>query len=160
MTVLTSLQPELPIPHIQTELSVARDPQGERTADLTFGTLQTTPEPDGIKVRGGLYFTPAWNPQAEAESLEMFTDISASEARHEVLMHVAQAARRRSLYGVTWHYERLSARAKNAAGELLASESLGGIPSDMPQEKRRGIEASLISSVIEQAQDWAILGLN
>ena len=69
-------------------------------------------------------------------------------------------ARRRVLHGVTWCYERVTARVRNACGELLAAESLSGIPSDMTPEQRQDLESGLLQQALDVAQDWAMLGLN
>ena len=157
--MLTAAAP-ITLPALTTETVRVPDPQGHQLADRTLGTLETRPHEVGIRVREGLYFIPAWDPTEEARATMIFTDVSWENAQHESRMRVAQAARRRVLHGVTWCYERVTARVRNACGELLAAESLSGIPSDMTPAQRQDLESGLLQQALSVAEDWAVLGLN
>lgn len=157
--MLTAAAPAT-FPALTTETVRVPDPQGHQFADRTLGTLESQPHEGGIRVREGLYFIPAWDPTEEARATMIFTDVSWADAQHESRMRVAQAARRRVLHGVTWCYERVTARVRNTCGELLAAESLSGIPSDMTPEQRQDLENGLLQQALSVAQDWAMLGLN
>lgn len=160
MTILTvPARPFCP-PALETEVVCSPDPQGHQMADRSLGTLESQPQPSGLRIREGLYFIPAWDPEEEARASCTFTGVPLEDARHESRMRVAQAARRRALHGVTWRYERLTVRVRNACGELLATESLSGISSDLPKTRRQALETGLLAQAMEVAQDWAILGLN
>lgn len=159
MTLLTAAVPTT-LPALTTETVRVPDPQGHQLADRTLGTLETQPHEGGIRVREGLYFIPAWDPTEEARATMIFTDVPWEDAQHESRMRVAQAARRRVLHGVTWWYERVTARVRNTCGELLATESLSGIPSDMTDTQRQSLEGGLLQQALDVAQDWAVLGLN
>ena len=159
MTTLSVQAKTLP-PALTTEFKTTPDPDGCQLADIQFGTLHPEARPDSLVLFAGLHFTPAWDVGEEARASEVFLGMTPEAARHEALMRALQAGRRRALCGVTWRYERLTVRVKNAVGEVLACEVIGGIPSDLEKHTRLELEAELHQDALTQARDWAVLGLN
>lgn len=148
------------LPLLISEISRRPDPQGEQLANVTLGTLESSPDTDWCVQVGGQYFIPAWNPEAQAQAQAAFTDIPLSEALDQAREHVRHSALRRVAYGVSWHYQRLSARVFDVEGTPLSTKSLGGVASDLSLERHRDIEAKLLAQAHEAAEDWAVLGLN
>lgn len=148
------------LPLLTSEISRRPDPQGEQLANVTLGTLESSPATDWCVQVGGQYFIPAWNPEAEAQAQAAFRDIPLSEALDQARERVQRSAFRRVAYGVSWHYQRLSARVFDVEGNPLSTKSLGGFASDLSLERHRDIEAKLLAQAHEAAEDWAVLGLN
>lgn len=156
LTMQAGLQP----PALTTELKITPDPAGAHLADLQFGTLHPEARTGSYALSETLHFTPAWNVNEEARASEVFLGMPPDQALHEAVMRALRAGRRRVLCGVTWRYERLTVRVKNALGEVLACEAVDGIPSDLDGQARRDLEADLHQEALKQARDWAVLGLN
>ena len=151
-------------PHLQPTLTstftATPEPGAGDIADRQLGTLTAMPSAHSVEVRAGLYFTPAWDPEEEARASVCFQDMTPDEARHEAQMRVLQAARRRTLHGVTWHFERLTVRVADHDGTYLAIESLEGVASDLHPDRYQELREALEEAAQEAARDWAILGLN
>lgn len=159
-----TLRPALPAaartPVLTTTFTYAVDPEEAAVADRTLGTLAPDPGPGSVMVRRGLHFTPAWDPAHEAQARVDFLGEPEDEARHAARMEVLRAARRRAQCGDTWRVQRLTVEVRNAAGDLLACETLSGVASDLETAARAELEADLHWDALRTARDWVILGLN
>ncbi|WP_156953090.1 hypothetical protein [Deinococcus frigens] len=129
-------------------------------ADQAYGTLAPGSRPGSVRLRGGLHFTPAWNPDDEIRVSVQALGTPPDVARQKAWSRVRDSARRRASCGVDWSYLRLTVQAVNVDGEVLARESVGGVPSDLNPVLRAQIESVLHTLARQGAEDWAILGLN
>lgn len=147
-------------PGLRVTLHTEPDHASSTVADRQLGTLTPDPTPNSVPVHAGLHFTPAWDPNEEAQASVLFLNVPSHIAQQAAHAQVLEAAVRRAACGVTWHHQRLTARAYNARGELLACRTITGLPSDQAPDQRTQIEHDLREEAILDAQDWAILGLN
>ncbi len=160
MDPFTARTPSVDIPQITLSLNIQPDAQGQTHGDHAYGTLSPEPRPGSLPVRQGLFFVPAWNPADEIALSVQALGLPLQAARNEAQSRVRRSATRRAALGVDWQYLRLSVRAMNAGGEVLACQSVSGVPSDLPPMQRQQIENDLFDEAMRDAQDWAILGLN